>query len=167
VSRKSVRHAAAQFLQQPQIPGIGTVFASPPKISKNSDAYEGLPPGTESGSVVYIEILNVTETRIALGGPTQGTKKSLYTLRFHLLFRSSERDSQVAMDAHDDQVELILLRCREDRTLGTQGNLYSINQFGQGPSGITISTGMPKLSGTGRTHIWTIIDGDAMEIYTA
>ena len=67
----------------------------------------------------------------------------------------------------DEQVEAILQRCREDRTLGTQGSIYSINQFGQDPTGITVSTGMPKMDGTSTTNIWTIIDGSAMEIFTA
>lgn len=167
MSRKSVRHAAAQYLQQPQIAGIGTVYASPPKISRNSDAFEGLPAGTASGSVLYVEVLQVTEVRIALGGPVSGTKQNMYGLRFHLLFRSRQSESEDAMDDHDDQVEAILQRLREDRTLGTQGNIYSIAQYGQDPSGIVINTGMPKTSGTGTTHIWTVIDGKAMEIITA
>ena len=164
MSRSTIRHAAAQFLSAPQIPGVGTVFASPPKIARSSDAFANLPAGTASGSVVFVEVLHVVETRIALGGPTSGTKESTYTLRFHLLFRSRQDTAEAAMDDHDDQVEAILDRFRSDRTLGTNG---AILQFGQDATGITIATGLPKMAGTGSTHIWTIIDGAAKELYTA
>ena len=164
MSRKFVRQSAAAFMGTPQVPGVGKVFPSPPKISRTSDAYENLPPGTPSGSVVYVEILRVEEKRVALGGPVAGTKANAYTLRFHLLFRSRQGDSEAAMDDHDDQVEAMLSRLREDRTLGTGGRL---NQFGQDGTGITISTGMPKTSGTGSTHIWSVIDGTVLEFIDA
>lgn len=164
MSRRSVRHAAALYLSSPQIPGIGKVFPSPPKISRSSDAYENLPPGTPSGSVLYVEVLHAKEVRLALGGAKQGTKQVRYALRFHLLFRSRQDTAQEAMDDHDDQVEAILERLRFDRTLGTNG---AILDFGQDQDGISIATGMPKMSGQGSTHVWTIIDGGAREILTA
>ena len=164
MSRKTVRKQTAQFLSAPQIPGVGRVFAAPPKIARSSDAFANLPAGTPSGSVIFVEILNAAEKRVALGGATSGTKETRYSLRLHLLFRSRQGASEDAMDDHDDQVETILDRLRSDRTLGSNG---AILQFGQDEAGINISTGMPKVSGTGSTHIWTIIDGNAIEMYTA
>ena len=164
MSRRSVRYAAQAYLSAPQIAGIGKVFASPPKIARSQDAYENMPPGTPSGSVLFVEILRVTETRVALGGPTSGTKVNQYSLRLHLLFRSRQQDSEAAMDDHDDQVEAILERLRQDRTLGTNG---AILQYGQDEEGISISTGMPKTGGTGSTHVWTVIDGNVLEMITA
>lgn len=164
MSRKTVRHAAATFLATPAITGVGTVFPSPPKISRSSDAFANLPAGTASGSVIYVEVFHVAERRIALGGATQGTKTSVYSLRFHVLVRSRRGAAEDAMDDHDDQIEAILERLRSDRTLGTNG---AILQFGQDETGITIATGMPKESGAGTTNIWTIIDGNAIEMYTA
>jgi hypothetical protein len=152
------------FLSSPQIPGVGTVFNSPPKISRSSDVYENLPPGTISGSVIYVEILESHETRIALGGATSGSKWMIHNLRLHLLFRSREGLAEDAMDAHDDQVEAILSRCRLDRTLGTNG---LVMDFGQDADGITITSGMPKVSGTGSTIQWTVIDAHAREFLTA
>lgn len=160
MSRSSVRHAAALYLSAPQLPGIGRVYASPPKIARSSDSYEGLPPGTPSGSVVFVEVMEAKELRLALGG----TKRTNYALRFHLLFRSLQQAAEDAMDDHDDQVEAILERLRMDQTLGTSG---AIIQVGQDPSGISIATGMPKAGGNGTTHIWTIIDAVATELLTA
>lgn len=164
LGRKGVRHAAANYLSSPQIPGIGKVFPSPPKIARSSDAYENLPAGTPSGSVLFVEILDVREVRIALGGSVSGAKKTLYTLRFHLLFRSRQDTAQEAMDDHDDQLEAIMDRLRADRTLGTNG---AILQFGQDEEGISVATGMPKTSGTGSTIVWSVIDGNAFEYIVA
>lgn len=164
MSRKSLRHAAATYLSAPQIPGIGTVFPSPPKIARSSDAYENLPAGTPSGSVLFVEVLQVNEKRLAAGGPVSGTKESRYILRLHLLFRSRQQLAEKAMDDHDDQVEAILGRLRADRTLGTNGTVL---QYGQDGGGISIGTGMPKTSGSGSTHIWSVIEADAVEIVTA
>ena len=44
----------ADYLTAANIAGVGTVFASPPKISRSSDALANVPPGTPSGSVVYV-----------------------------------------------------------------------------------------------------------------
>ncbi len=164
MSRRSVRHAAAEFLNAPQIPGVGKVFPSPPKIARSSDAYENLPPGTPSGSVLFVEILQSAETRIALGGAHNGVKAIQHTLRFHLLFQSRTGRAEAAMDDHDDQLDAILERLRADRTLGTNG---AILQFGQDATGISYATGMPKASGTGSTIIWSLIDGNAMEVINA
>jgi hypothetical protein len=161
MSRKSVRHAAQQYLSAAQIPGVGTVFASPPKVARSSDAYANLPAGTPSGSVLFVEVMTIREKRLGFGGPTNGTKETRYTLRLQLLFRSRQGKSEDAMDDHDDQVEAILAKLRADRTLGTNGTII---QYGQSPSGISVSTGLPKEGGTGTTHIWTLIDGDCVEI---
>lgn len=164
MSRRSLRHAIQQYMAEPQIPGIGTVFASPPKIGRSSDAYANLPAGTATGSILYVEVLVVRERRLASGGPIAGVKETRYSLRLHLLCRSRQAKAEDAMDDHDDQVERILDRLREDRTLGTNGVVL---QYGQDLSGIVIQTGLPKEGGTGSTHIWTLIDGDAVEIITA
>ena len=115
MSRKSVRYAAAEFISSPQLPGVGKVFPSPPKVSRSGDAFENTPPGTPSGSVIYVEVLNAEEIRLAVGGPHHGVKKATYKLRFHLLFRSRQDTSEAAMDDHDDQLDALLVRLRQDR----------------------------------------------------
>ena len=168
MSRKSTRHMVANYVSAANIPGIGTVFASPPKISRASDAMANVPAGTPSGSVLYVEILESSEVRVAVGGPTAGKKMVTHSLRLHLLFRSVQPRSESAMDDHDDQIEALLELLRADRTIGTTTSSPSpIFQNGEGTSGIKVATGMPKETGTGTTVIWSILDSDAVEILTA
>ncbi len=160
VSRSSIRHTVATYLGTPALPGVGTVFPSPPKISTAGDAFEGLPAGTPTGSVIYVEVLQVSEVREAVGGPTAGAKLVTYDVRVHLLARSSQAKAEDAMDDHDSIVEAILQRLRADRTLGSAG---AILQAGEGTAGITTQTGMPKAMGSGITHVWSLIDFQAQE----
>jgi hypothetical protein len=164
MGRKYVRQAIAAYLQSPQIVGVGTVYASPPKISRSSDAYKDLPSGVPSGAVIYVEVLQITEKRLADGGPTSGTKETRHNIRLHLLFRSRQGKAEDAMDDHDDQLDTLMERLRADRTLGTNGRIL---QTGQDVGGYVAATGLPKESGTGSTHIWTLLQFDAVEVITA
>jgi len=168
VSRKTTRHMVADYLRAADILGVGTVFASPPKISTSRDAFANVPAGTASGSVVYVEILQSAEVRVAVGGPTAGKKIVTHQLRLHLLFRSTQRVAEDAMDDHDDIIEALLALLRADRTLGTTTSSPSpIFQNGEGDAGITVATGMPKESGSGATIVWSLVDTDCLEFITA
>ena len=158
----------ADFVSAANIPGIGVVFPSPPKISRSQDAFENVPAGTPSGSVIYVEVLDSREVRVGLGGPVSGKKMVTHSLRLHLLFRSNQALAQDAMDDHDDQVEALLELLRGDRTLGsTVASPAPIFSNGEGTAGISVATGMPKTSGTGATHVWSSIDSDCVESINA
>lgn len=167
MSRSTVRHAAATWLAGANIAGVGTVFPSPPKVARSSDALANVPAGTPSGSVLFVEITETREIRAALGGATAGKKLVTHMVRLHLLFRSRQPKAEAAMDDHDTLVEAILQRLRADRTWGTETSSTPILQAGEGDAGITVATGMPKDAGTGTTLIWTAIDLDAVEYITA
>jgi hypothetical protein len=158
----------ADYIGAANISGIGTVFASPPKISRSSDALANVPAGTPSGSVIYVEVLESHEIRVAVGGPVAGKKTVTHSLRLHLLFRSVQPLAQDAMDDHDDILEQLLQLLRADRTLGsTVASPHPIFQNGEGDAGIAIATGMPKESGTGSTIIWSLVDTSCVEFITA
>lgn len=167
MSRKTTRHYVQQWLANPPIPGIGTVFPSPPKISRTSDGFEGAPQGTPSGSVIYVEVFDSHETRDAYGGPLAGKKRITHIVRLHLLFRSRQRKAEDAMDDHDDQLEAILARVRSDRTLGTALLPSPLLQAGEGDYGIRAQSGLPKTVGTGTVQVWTAIDFEAQEQITS
>lgn len=159
MSRQSVRHGIADYLTKASIPGVGTVFASPPKIARSSDALVGAPPGTPSGSVVFVEVFAEDEKRAALGGPHGGNKDINHAVRLHLLFRSRQRKAEDAADDHDTQLETLLAAIRADRTLG--GCVF---QAGEGATGIKVDSGLPQDIGSGSIIQWTAVDFDALEI---
>jgi hypothetical protein len=165
VSRKTTRHVVADYLTAANIPGVGKVYASPPKISRSMDALANVPAGTPSGAVVYVEIYHTSEVRIAVGGPTAGKKLVTHDLRLHLLARSTQLLAEDAMDDHDTLLEAILALLRADRTLASTTS--PIFQNGEGDAGIVVDTGMPFETGSGTTNVWTSIDTQAVEFITA
>lgn len=168
MSRKSTRHMVADYVSAANIPGIGTVFASPPKISTTKDAFANIPAGTPSGSVIYVEVLEGKEVRVAVGGPQAGKKEVTQSMHLHLLFRSAQPLAEDAMDDHDDIHEAILQLIRADHTLGsTTASPNPIFQAGEGDNGITSGTGMPKIIGSGTTLIWTVVAFDVVEFISA
>lgn len=167
MSRLTVRHAAATYLGGKGLPSVGTIYASPPKLSRGGDAYEGLASGVASGSVIYVEVLDSHELREGFGGETSGKKMVTHALRLHLLFRSKARTAQDAMDDHDTLIEALLAALRADRTLGSATGAAPILQAGEGPSGIKVQSGMPRTQGNGETWLWSIVDLDVMELITA
>lgn len=168
MSRSTVRHAIADYLTAGAITGVGTIFASPPKLSRTSDALVGAAPGAVSGAVVYIEITESFEIRVGLGGTGAGKKSVHHTVQCYVFFHSVQRRAEDAMDDHDDIIEALLALLRADRTLGTTTSSPSpIFQNGEGDAGITVATGMPKESGSGATIVWSLVDTDCLEFITA
>lgn len=165
MSRSTVRHAVATYLQAQNLPGVGTVYAAPPKITTSGDAYNNLPTGTASAAVVMVEVFKSTEIRQGLGGPTAGLKRITYDTRLHLLARSAQPKAEDAADDHDTTVEAILAAIRADRTLGTNGS--PVFQAGEGPTGISVDSSMPVIVGNGATFIWTALDFEVWEEITA
>lgn len=162
MSRLDVRHGIANYLAAANIPGIGTVYAAPPKISRSSDRLIGAAPGTVSGSVLYVEVFAEDETRVAVGGAHGGEKMVKHIVRLHLLFRSRQRKAEDAADDHDAQLEAVLQAIRADRTLGG-----TVLQAGEDTTGIKIESGLPMDLGSGSVEQWTAIDFDADEPITA
>jgi len=167
VSRSTVRHAIADYLTAGAITGVGTIFASPPKLSRTSDALVGAAPGAVSGAVVYIEITESFEIRVGLGGTGAGKKSVHHTVQCYVFFHSVQRRAEDAMDDHDDIIEGLLVRIRADRTHGTAGSEFPILQAGEGDPGIAVQTSLPKDAGGGAIDIWTSIKFDAEEFITA
>lgn len=161
MSRAAVRHGIADYFTQQSIPGIGTVYAAPPKLSRSSDALLGAPPGTPSGSVLFVEVFAEDETRADLGGEHAGHKLIKHIVRLHLLFRSRQRKAEDAADDHDGQLEALLAAIRADRTFGG-----AVFQAGEDTTGIKVESGLPQDMGSGSIIQWTAVDFDADEMIT-
>lgn len=162
MSRLTVRHGIADYFTAKAIPGIGTVYAAPPKIARSRDRLVGAPPGTVSASVLYVEVFAEDETRIAVGGATSGGKIVKHIVRLHLLFRSRQRRAEDAADDHDTQLEAVLEAIRADRTFGGV-----VLEAGEDTPGIKVESGLPEDLGSGSVEQWTAIDFDADEYITA
>ena len=158
----------ADYLTAGAPAGVGKVFASPAKWVGAAERFANAPPGTPSGSVVWVEVTTSQEIRAGFGGPVAGKKKVTYDLMLHLSFTSMQRLAEDAMDDHDGQVEAILDLIRADRTLGTTISSPSpIFVAGEETAGITVEAGVPRSAGGGALEIWTVIKFQVVEIISA
>lgn len=115
VGRAQVRQTLYNFIEPPQVDGINQVFTSLPKrIDFQINALPSQP--SRVAAVIFIE--SETETRIAVGGATNGWKRIDYTVIIQLFQHSLSRSAEEAMDDLDYVIDALKVRLRSDHTFG-------------------------------------------------
>ncbi len=104
--------------RSPLVDGVGVVRRAWAKRDNHGDYFNGMPPGTRTGSQIVVHIGHQRETRKCVGGATDGVKRVAYTVVLHCYIRSN---TPFAEEAQDDVYALrdaLVARLRQDRTLG-------------------------------------------------
>jgi hypothetical protein len=115
VGRAQDRQTLYNFIEPPQVDGINQVFTSLPKrIDFQVNALPSQP--SRVAAVIFIE--SETETRIAVGGATNGWKRIDYTVVIQLFQHSLSRSAEEAMDDLDYVIDALKVRLRSDHTFG-------------------------------------------------
>lgn len=100
------------------VPGVGVVRRAWAKRDDHQDYFLNMPTATRTGCQIVVHFPSQHETRKAVGGATSGIKRAAYTVEFHCYIRSRTPHAE---DAQDDVYSLrdaLVLRLRQDRTLG-------------------------------------------------
>ena len=119
--RTGVRETLYTFISNPPIPTINKVWTSFPK---RIQFQENSLPGQLSRAQVIIFISSENETRLAIGGATNGWKRVDYNIILQIYQHSLERNSQDAMIAFDTLIDNLKERLRSDHNFGDPtGNL--------------------------------------------
>ena len=119
--RTGVRATLYTWLSTGNITGLNQIFTSFPKrinYQVNSQ------PGQLSRAAVVIFIQSETESRIAIGGATNGWKRVDYSVILQVYHHSLERNAEAAMTSFDTLIDAIKTRLRADHNFGdTTGTL--------------------------------------------
>jgi hypothetical protein len=119
--RTGVRATLYSYLVAGNILGLNQIFTSFPKrinYQVNSTA------GQLSRAAVVIFIQSERETRLAIGGATNGWKRVDYTVVLQVFHHSMQRSAESAMTDFDTLVDNIKARLRADHRFGdTTGTL--------------------------------------------
>jgi len=113
--RTGVRATLYNWLNTGSITGLNQIFTSFPKridFQVNSQA------GQLSRSAAVIFIQSERETRLAIGGATNGWKRVDYSVIIQVYQHSLERDSVAAMTSFDTLIDSIKARLRADHNFG-------------------------------------------------
>lgn len=125
------------------IPNLGVVYRSLPKVANESDLFTNTFAGLGIGATIYMFFENQSERRIALGGPPPpygggGVKWRDYTLSLLLVFKSDLPDTIDGQIAYQSFIDSLTARIEENRTAGTDNAIYGGNgtatvfQWGEG-----------------------------------
>lgn len=110
-----------RYYGTPQIAGLGVVRRALPKKTDDAEFYLGMPPGTESGSVMRVRIVAGAETRVAFAGATSGGKKVSHSVELRVQIQSTGRDAEDIEDFTLTVLDAIRDRIHGDRTCGSGG----------------------------------------------
>lgn len=157
MSRASVRAQIYQYLTDNNnnslnyITGLNQVFTSFPKrINFQTNSH----PGQTSRAACVIFIESETESRIAIGGATDGWKRVDYGVVLQIYHHSLQREAEDAMDDFDVLIDGIKEYLRMDHNLGDPTG--TIVWQGAEPA-INTVYGEPSTSEGGATETQAII----------
>jgi hypothetical protein len=159
--RTGVRATLASFLTTPQITTLNQVFTSFPKrinFQVNSVA------GQLSRAALVVFIQSENETRLAIGGATNGWKRVDYSIVLQVFHHSLNRNAEDAMTDFDTLIDNIKTRLRSDHRFGdTTGTLVW-----QGAEPIINATyGEPATVAEGATETYAELQFDVTEMIQA
>jgi hypothetical protein len=159
--RTGVRATLATFLTTPQIATLNQVFTSFPKrinFQVNSTA------GQLSRAAVVVFIQSENETRLAIGGATNGWKRVDYSIVLQIFHHSLQRNAEDAMTDFDTLIDNIKTRLRSDHRFGdSTGTLVW-----QGAEPIINATyGEPATVAEGATETYAELQFDVTEMIQA
>ena len=119
--RTGVRETLYTFISNPPIPTINKVWTSFPK---RIQFQENSQPGQLSRAQIIIFISSENETRLAIGGATNGWKRVDYNIILQIYQHSMVRNAQDAMIDFDTLIDNLKERLRSDHNFGDPtGNL--------------------------------------------
>jgi hypothetical protein len=161
MSRKTVRDQIVLYLGNGFLTGLNQIFTSFPKrINFQTNAQPG--QLSRAAAVVFIEMEN--ESRIAIGGATNGWKRVDYSIALQIYHHSSHRTAELAMNDFDILIDEIKDYLRADHTFGdTTGTIV---WQGAEPA-ISTSYGEPVTDAGGTTETWCQIRFDVTEMIQA
>jgi len=159
--RVGVRATLATFLATPPITGLNQVLTSFPKrinFQVNSTA------GQLSRAAVVVFIQSENETRLAIGGATNGWKRVDYSVILQVFHHSLQRNAEDAMADFDALIDNIKTRLRSNHNFGdTTGTLV---WQGAEPI-INASYGEPSTVQEGATETFAELQFDVTEMIQA
>lgn len=165
--RATVRAAIAAYLEAGigTIPLLSTVYAHPPKLTREGDFVTGEAPGTASGALIYIHLIDHDERRIAIGGPTSGRKARPYSVGLICVLLSKKAQTQDVGADNDSFIDGLTAWIQANRTANSNGAVFQWGEGdGSGTVDLKVEAGMPKTFRQQGSLVWTTVDVTALEI---
>lgn len=161
MSRTSIRAQIVSYLQNGTIKDLNQVWATFPK---RINFQENATAGQQSRAVAVVFIADEYETRIALGGDTDGWKRVDYTVYIQLFHHSVYNNAEDAMVDFDLTVDELKDYLRADHRFGNPNG--DIIWQGAEPE-ISVEYSEPTMSNGGAVETWAGIKFTVTEMIRA
>ena len=159
--RTGVRQTLSTFIANPPIATLNQVFTSFPKrINFQTNSAAG--QLSRAACVVFISFEN--ETRLAIGGATNGWKRVDYGVILQIYQHSMARNSEEAMTDFDTLIDNVKTRLRSDHNFGDSSGILVWQ--GAEPL-INARYGEPSTSKEGATETFAELDFTVTEMIQA
>lgn len=159
--RTGVRATLYTFLTTPAITNLNQVFTSFPK---RIDFNVNTTAGSDSRAAAIIFIAAETESRLAIGGATNGWKRVDYTVILQIYQHSFTRNAETAMTDFDTLIDNIKTRLRSNHNFGD--NTGTLVWQGAEPR-ITTRYGEPSTAEEGMTETYAEVEFEVTEMIQA
>lgn len=151
-NRQEVRLAVGNWIAAANIPNLNQIYTSHPKrINFEANA----PAGSATRAAGLVFISSESESRVAIGGASNGWKRLDFQVEFQVFCHSLQNYSQDAMDDFDAIIDAIKdqLRAGGHRLGMPDGNVI----WQAAEPGIQVTYGEPKTNDGGATEIWAAV----------
>lgn len=152
MTRRGIRTGIAEFFGGSTFDDVAQIYRPTPLVAaglagvraywttrfEDQDYYTTLADDRLMGAVMCVHLPQVSERRIASGGPTSGIKSNPATVELWIFHRAEVPNPETAQADLDDLIDAVLARFHGDRTLGG-----AAVEAGAGGGGITTRTGLP------------------------
>jgi hypothetical protein len=159
--RTGVRATLYNFLTSSAITNLNQVFTSFPK---RIDFNVNTTAGSNSRAAAIIFIASENETRLAIGGATNGWKRVDYTIILQIYQHSFSRNAEDAMTDFDTLIDAIKTRLRSNHNFGD--NTGTLVWQGAEPR-ITTRYGEPSTAEEGMTETYAEVEFEVTEMIQA
>jgi len=161
VGRTQLRSTLYNYLTGANIATLNQIFTSFPKrINFQVNAVAG--QMSRSAAVIFIE--SERETRLAIGGATNGWKRVDYTVVLQVFHHSLQNNSEDAMTDFDTLVDNIKNTLRASHNFGDSSQ---VNVWQGAEPAIDAMYGEPSTSDNGATETWAELRFDVTQMIQA
>jgi len=167
--RANVREAAVEYLQNANLPFVGTVFAARPEVVDEEDYERSLSGAvsqyvtSQSGSaaVLIVNVPSSDRKRETLTGLSHVEDTDTHELVLELVLANTAGEAVEAQQDHDTVCDAIVASIRADPLLGTG---LSGRVFPAGSAQVQVTQSMPFTGADGTTvFILAVIRTDVIE----
>ena len=159
--RANLRATLNSYLVGAAIPTLNQVFTSFPKrINFQVNATAG--QMSRAAAVIFIQ--SERETRLAIGGATNGWKRVDYTVVLQVFHHSMQNNAEDAMADFDNVIDNLKNRLRSDHQFGDKSGVLV---WQAAEPVIKTSYGEPMSSNGTATETWAVVRFDVTQMINA